>query len=161
MRQEVSHQQLGCNSCHKSHGYDTKQAAVEGCLQCHNDGHSQGYKQSVHATLWQNELSGDGPERSGVTCATCHMPRIRDEATNRWFVQHNQNDNLRPNEKMIRSVCINCHGVGFAINALSDRELIGMNFQGLPRVHVESLDLVKNKLQLLNQIKGKNKSRRA
>ena len=40
------------------------------------------------------------------------------------IVQHNQNETLRPNEKMIRTVCLNCHGTSFSIDSLADDELI-------------------------------------
>ena len=39
------------------------------------------------------------------------------------FTSHNQSDGLRPNEKMIRPVCLDCHGLGFAIDALADDDL--------------------------------------
>jgi hypothetical protein len=43
---------------------------------------------------------------------------------------------------MIRTVCLDCHGFGFSLDALADRELVQRNFQGGPSRHVESLDLV-------------------
>ena len=49
------------------------------------------------------------------------------------FVTHNQNDNLRPNEKMVRSVCGNCHGLQFTLDALADPALVERNFKGRPR----------------------------
>jgi hypothetical protein len=70
------------------------------------------------------------------------MPRCENEE-GESFVQHNQNDNLRPNEKMIRSVCINCHGVGFSIDSLADGELIEACFAGQPNHSIESLEMVK------------------
>ena len=45
-------------------------------------------------------------------------------------VQHNQNANLRPNEKMIRQVCLTCHSLALSIDALADSELIRRNFCG-------------------------------
>jgi len=62
-------------------------------------------------------------------------------------VEHNQNDNLRPNEKMIRNVCMNCHGLGFSINALADLMLIENNFNGTPSQQIRSLDMVKQRLK--------------
>ena len=87
---------------------------------------------------------------SGVSCATCHMPRkpVKYGDGEYIIVEHNQNDNLRPNEKMLRSVCMDCHGLGFAIDALADRKLIETNFSDKPSIHVESLDLVKQRLGL-------------
>ena len=59
----------------------------------------------------------------------------------RTVVQHNQNANLLPNEKMIRPACIHCHGLGFSIDALADEQLIENNFNGKPSVHIESIDM--------------------
>ena len=56
------------------------------------------------------------------------------------FVTHNQNDNLRPNEKMVRSVCGQCHGLQFTLDALADPALVAGNFNGRPAVHVESIE---------------------
>ena len=53
---------------------------------------------------------------------------------------HNQNDNLRPNEKMVRTVCLDCHGLGFSLDSLADAGLVGRNFSGTPAVHVESIE---------------------
>jgi hypothetical protein len=56
-------------------------------------------------------------------------------------VEHNQNATLRPNEKMIRSSCMNCHSLAFSIDALADPILINNNFQHAPTVHIESIDM--------------------
>jgi hypothetical protein len=56
------------------------------------------------------------------------------------FITHNQNDNLRPNEKMVRSVCGHCHGLQFTLDALADRALVTNNFKGKPSVHIESIE---------------------
>lgn len=140
--------ELGCNSCHISHEYNTSSASVEACMDCHNDEHTLAYKQSAHFDLWQKEKAGIGETGSGVSCATCHLPRetITDKGVKRILVQHNQNANLRPNEKMIRSVCMECHGLGFSINALADEALIKRNFKGLPTTKVESMTWVKSRV---------------
>lgn len=158
MKPEAAHHELNCMSCHSSHQFDRKTAAVESCLQCHNDSHSLAYKDSSHYALWQQELSGALPAGSGVSCATCHLPREThgSGALQRVVVQHNQNLNLRPNEKMIRGVCMNCHGVGFSIDALADRSLIDKNFIGHSSRHVESIDLVLRRL--MEQQKQKQKA---
>lgn len=139
------HDSLGithsCTACHSSHEFDTKKAAVESCLGCHNDEHSLAFLDSPHAQLWQKELAGELPENSGVTCATCHMPRV-EQGKGNFIVEHNQNLTLRPNEKMIRPVCMNCHGVGFAIDALADEALIKNNFHGQPKEHIPSIEMV-------------------
>jgi formate-dependent nitrite reductase cytochrome c552 subunit len=144
MKADAAQQQLVCNSCHPAHRFDTRNAAVDACLGCHDDAHSLAYKQSGHFQLWQKELSGAGEPGSGVSCASCHMPRI-DFDVNDWMsrimVDHNQNATLSPNEKMIRPACMHCHGLGFTLDALADPTLIASNFQGLPAVHVKSMDM--------------------
>jgi hypothetical protein len=55
-------------------------------------------------------------------------------------VTHNQNDNLRPNEKMVRGVCGHCHGLPFTLDALADPALVAGNFKGRPSVHIESIE---------------------
>ena len=70
---------------------------------------------------------------------------MKGEGGEEIHIQHNQNANLRPNEKMIRGVCQNCHGLGFTLDALADTKLVQANFAGRPSVHVESLDWVKRR----------------
>ncbi|MCW0220306.1 MAG: hypothetical protein OJI67_18410, partial [Prosthecobacter sp.] len=144
MKPEAAHHTLTCNSCHSPHDSNTRQAAVESCLQCHNDNHSLAYKDSRHYQLWLAELSGTAPAGTGVSCATCHMPRethTRGGITT-VSVQHNQSLNLRPAEKMIRSVCITCHGLGFTLDSLADPQLGRRNFDGPPEHHNESIEMV-------------------
>ena len=68
--------------------------------------------------------------------------RVPDSAARRMLVQHNQSDNLRPSEKMIRPVCMSCHGLAFSIDALADAKLVARNFAGKPGAHVKSIDMV-------------------
>lgn len=143
MQPESAGQDIGCVSCHESHAFDTQKAAVDACLGCHADDHSIAFQDSPHFTLWQRELAGEAPPGSGVSCATCHLPREEHQRQGRsvTVVQHNQNANLRPNEKMIRSVCQSCHGLAFSIDALADPELIRANFRGRAAAHVPSIDM--------------------
>jgi len=143
MKDDAHGRELGCTSCHGAHAVNTRRAAVEACVQCHDDRHTRAYADSPHARTWRAEVTGRGSPGSGVSCATCHLPREthRDGDLKGIRVQHNQNANLRPNEKMIRGVCMNCHGLGFSIDALADSDLVGRNFSGRPARHVESLDL--------------------
>jgi formate-dependent nitrite reductase cytochrome c552 subunit len=143
MKTDVAHRELGCTSCHGAHRFETKTAAVESCLGCHNDWHSLAYKQSPHYAMWQREAAGLAPAGSGVSCASCHMPRVKMPTADgaRIVVQHNQNDTLRPNEKMIRATCMACHGLGFSIDALADTRLVTGNFRGMPSRHVVSIDM--------------------
>ena len=146
MQEESAHTELSCTACHGAHDFNPVHAAADACLECHADEHSVSYPDSVHAQLWQKEISGEARKRTGVSCATCHMPRI-DFDVNDWMsrtmVDHNQSANLKPNSKMIRSACLHCHGLGFAIDALADPKLITNNFQGQPAVRVDSLRLAK------------------
>jgi hypothetical protein len=142
---------LSCTSCHGAHRFDTKKAAVEACTGCHRDDHTLAYENSPHHSLWKKELAGEAPAGSGVSCASCHMPRdeyrVPDSAAKRMLVQHNQSDNLRPSEKMIRPVCMSCHGLGFSIDALADPKLAAGNFTGKPAAHVRSLDMVAKRVK--------------
>ncbi len=142
MKEDAAHRELSCASCHGDHGTESQKAATEACLGCHDDEHSRAYQSSKHFERWALEVEGKGPVGSGVSCATCHMPRQQND-DGEWFVNHNQDDNLRPNEKMVRTVCSNCHGVPFAIDALADAALVQRNFQGLPSKHIKSVDWAK------------------
>jgi len=143
MRSDAHDKSLSCASCHDPHSTDTRKAAVDACLGCHDDRHSGAYKASKHYQRWLAETGGSGVAGSGVSCATCHLPREvhRDGEITGTRVQHNQSYNLRPNEKMIRSVCMSCHGLPYAIDALADRKLIDSNFQGSPSAHIQSVDM--------------------
>ena len=133
MHEEAFGDSLGCESCHRAHTYDVRVAAVEACQRCHADEHTLAYTRSAHYALWVAEQEGRAPAGSGVSCASCHLPRIPTElAPERILVAHNQNDFLRPNEKMIRSSCLTCHGLGFSIDALADPALVLDNFDGRP-----------------------------
>ena len=149
MKADAHYKEMTSISCHSSHRFDIKQSAVASCLSCHNDQHSLSYKKSLHYVLWQKEIAGQAKDSSGVSCATCHMPRITHKKGEARVVisQHNQNDNLRPNEKMLRSVCMSCHGLEFSIDALADTGLIKNNFSSSPGIHVESMDMVRKRVQ--------------
>ncbi|OGA21630.1 MAG: hypothetical protein A3I02_00405 [Betaproteobacteria bacterium RIFCSPLOWO2_02_FULL_67_26] len=147
--------ELGCTSCHGAHRFDTRKAAVEACVSCHRDGHTAAYERSPHYALWRKELAGELPAGSGVSCASCHLPRdeyrVPGLDAKRVVVQHNQNDNLRPNEKMIRPVCMSCHGLGYSIDALADAKLVRDNFAGKPAGHIKSLDMVAIRVKELEE----------
>ncbi|MCH6258636.1 cytochrome c3 family protein [Puniceicoccaceae bacterium K14] len=148
MNPAAAHRELSCVSCHGAHTFDTQFAAAESCMQCHDDQHTNSYKNSKHYQLWLDEVNGTAPAGSGVSCATCHMPRIEVQEFGETFtrVQHNQNETLRPNEKMIRPVCLDCHGLGFAIDALADPILIENNFSSPSSVHIDSVEMVGKRL---------------
>lgn len=146
MKADAADRALTCLSCHGAHRFDTREAAVGPCLACHDDDHSRAYRASPHYILWQRELAGELPPGSGVSCASCHMPRIDYDVSDwvsRVMVDHNQSHNLSPNSKMIRSSCLHCHGLAFSLDALADPALIRANFRGASRVHVASMALAR------------------
>jgi len=138
MKRDAAQRELDCGACHGAHDADTRAAAVDACLGCHDDAHSLAYQGSPHAALWRAEQRGESAPRSGVSCASCHMPR-RDAFGGGVAAHHDQNANLRPNEKMVRSVCLACHGLGFSLDALADDALVRRNFAGAPARVVESI----------------------
>jgi hypothetical protein len=144
MRADPIADRLDCGSCHGAHRFDTQHAAVEACLGCHDDAHSRAYVGTPHHTLVERARAGELEPEAAVTCASCHMPRTNQSyewgAYVHVLVEHNQSDTMRPNEKMIRSTCLTCHGLGFSLDALADRDLIERNFDGRPSVHVASID---------------------
>lgn len=134
-----------CVACHGAHDFDTRRAAQDSCLSCHNDEHSMAFKQSPHGQLFDKASKGQIPADHAVSCATCHMPRLTEASDSKnsfSYIEHNQNLTLRPNEKMIRPVCMQCHSLAFSIDALADETLIKNNFSGQPSVHIPSIDWV-------------------
>lgn len=150
MHAEAAHKELTCNSCHSPHAYDTRQAAVESCVGCHASEHVNNFADSPHAQIAKRD--GVHPDEI-VTCATCHMPREQ-LPNGRVVVQHNQNANLRPNEKMIRSSCMSCHSLAFSIDALADPALIKNNFKGMPSVHIKSIEMAVERDEKLSHKKS-------
>lgn len=154
MKADAAHKELTCLSCHGAHRFDVQEAAVTACLSCHDDQHSLAYRESPHSALWEKEISGEGAPGTGVSCASCHMPRV-DFDVNDWMsrilVDHNQNATLSPNEKMIRPACGHCHGLGFTLDALADQQLIDNNFRGLPAVHVQSMEFAEEDMKRAEQ----------
>ncbi|MFI2812569.1 MULTISPECIES: cytochrome c3 family protein [Microbulbifer] len=128
---------LTCISCHGPHETDTRFAAVEACLGCHNDEHSLAYRESGHFQAWQQGEAG------GVSCANCHLPR--EEHDGEILVNHNQNHNLRPNEKML-PVCLNCHGIEFALAALASERVLKSNFGLSPTTDHETFSLIRDRI---------------
>lgn len=132
-RDDAQQRALDCGACHDPHSTDRRRAAADACLGCHDDSHSRAFPASPHGRLWAQGGA------AGVSCAGCHLPRIAEGG--RTLVQHNQNANLRPNEKMIREVCMDCHSLAFSLDALADRSLIDRNFSGRPSAHIQSIEM--------------------
>ncbi|WP_444930070.1 cytochrome c3 family protein [Microbulbifer sp. SSSA002] len=138
--------ELSCISCHGPHEVDMQFAAVEACLGCHNDEHSLAYQDSPHFSTWQTNPEG------GVSCASCHLPR--ETHGEQVVVNHNQNHNLRPNEKMM-PVCLSCHGAEFSLAALADKALINSNFKHKPAEKHETFELIRERIARISKSKNK------
>ncbi len=145
MRKQAHDRELGCTTCHSAHRVDRIAAAREACLGCHVDDHSLAFDASPHGRLWARVERGELPPAEAVSCATCHMPVVAHRITEidvvLDHVQHNQSATLRPSEKMLRPVCLNCHGLGFATEALADTALARRNFNGQSSVRVPSIHM--------------------
>lgn len=139
MHSGAAHRQLDCNACHQGHRFDTGFAAAQACLQCHADDHSLAYADTAHAAAWANEQSGDAPAGTGVSCATCHLPRIEGELGT--WVNHDQNAGLRPNETMARQVCLNCHGLEMSLSSLADPHSKATCYGQAPDERTESVQM--------------------
>lgn len=139
MRSDAQHQELTCNACHSGHRFDTQYASVQACQKCHSDSHTLAYEASPHAELWRQEMAGESPEGSGVSCASCHLPRLSDDDT--VWVNHDQNANLRPNETMAREVCSHCHGLEFSLSSLADPNSMDSCFGKSPTTRVRSVEM--------------------
>jgi hypothetical protein len=148
MRPEAAHESIGCASCHPAHRFERRRAAVDACLGCHDDEHSRAYKASRHFALWQAELAGQGPPGSGVSCATCHLPRETPVEGTPAVVRHDQSAFIRPDEKMVGVVCTKCHGLGFSLDAVADPACIRRGVDGAPSAHVASLEMVQRRATL-------------
>ena len=48
---------------------------------------------------------------------------------------------------MLRPVCMSCHGLGFATDALADSKLAQRNFLGKPAVNIKSLEMVAKRVK--------------
>ncbi|SDJ63698.1 cytochrome c3 family protein [Microbulbifer yueqingensis] len=129
--------ELSCTSCHGPHEINTKFATVDACLGCHNDEHSLAYRQSAHFREWESGGTG------GVSCANCHLPRETHDGLVR--TNHNQNHNLRPNEKML-PVCLSCHGIEFAVSALASKPVVRSNFSAPPADGHDTFELIRERI---------------
>jgi hypothetical protein len=132
---------LGCGSCHEPHRVDTVRAATAACLGCHADRHSLAFAQSPHARHRGSSFGG------ALTCATCHMPRTRDldgsgPEEPKVVVEHGNTLTLRPRDRMLGGVCLDCHGLAFAMSSLYDDALVETNFRGRPQVLHQTVELL-------------------
>lgn len=127
---------LGCGSCHEPHRVDTTFAATSACLLCHADRHSLAFADSPHARPQKSSLGG------AITCATCHLPRTSSADPQKVVVEHGNTFTLRPRDRMLGSVCLDCHGLAFAMSSLYDDALVENNFRGRPQIAHQTLELL-------------------
>lgn len=146
MRVSALSKSMTCNSCHDVHSVDTFTAAVDSCLSCHNDRHSLNYKNSKHAELVASVGKPPRPPSESVTCATCHLPRyeaLSIGAEPKVEVNHNNTFTLKPRDRMVKDVCMHCHGMEFSYNSIFDDELVEANFDSPPTQDLKTLDMVR------------------
>ena len=141
MKESARNLQMTCNSCHDVHSVNTAVAATDSCLTCHNDNHSLNYQNSPHAKIVADVSSLPRPNQQAVTCATCHLPRAKVGDT--VLVNHNNTYTLLPRDRMVKDVCINCHGVEHAYNSIFDDEIVEANFASPPTQKMETFELVR------------------
>jgi predicted CXXCH cytochrome family protein len=148
MKPTAAGRTVGCTSCHSAHRFDRERAAVSACEGCHDDAHTRAYRDSPHFQAWRLELREEAEAGTGVSCATCHLPRrlighpASVAGSGDLVVEHNQNGNLRPSDRMFRDVCIHCHGASFSLAALADPDLVQRNFRGRPAPAQTSMSLI-------------------
>ena len=142
---EAAPERLRCTTCHDAHGVDTRRAAVAACLSCHDDAHSRAFLDSPHGATWRSGAPGPMPPADAVSCATCHLPRVElpGEGGRRVAVSHRNTLTLRPPDRMAKGVCMNCHGLPFALASLLDERLVSKNFRGRPARPAESIAMVR------------------
>ncbi|MGF1459216.1 MAG: hypothetical protein ACFBSG_09335 [Leptolyngbyaceae cyanobacterium] len=145
MQPDVMNQPMTCNSCHDVHSVNTMQAAVDSCLGCHSDSHSLNYGDSRHADLFAADRDLPRPSATSVSCATCHLPRHQtgtgDSAVT--LINHNNTYTLLPRDRMVKDVCMNCHGMEYSYNSIFDDDLVEANFNAPPTLALKTFDLVR------------------
>ena len=142
MKDGAEDKQMNCNTCHNVHSVNTYQASVDSCLTCHSDNHSLNYQNSPHAEIFRNIGTLPRPNADSVTCATCHLPR--EVSGDRVLVNHNNTYTLKPRDRMVKEVCMNCHGVEHAYNSIFDDELVEANFARPPNQKLRTFKLVRD-----------------
>lgn len=146
MKQDAFDQQMTCNACHNVHSVNTMQASVDSCLTCHDDTHSLNYENSKHAKAVFAGQPLPRPGSESVTCASCHLPRTAHksaEGVQVAKVNHNNTFTLKPRDRMVGEVCMNCHGVEYSYNSIFDDDLVEANFARPPTLHHQTFDLMR------------------
>ena len=144
MKDQARDKIMNCNACHDVHTVNTAEAAVDACLTCHNDSHSLNYKNSKHAELWLAEGQLPRPSAQSTTCAACHLPRQTLESDEtQVVVTHNNTFTLLPRDRMVKEVCMNCHGMEYAYNSIFDDDLVASNFARPPTQNLKTIEMVR------------------
>ena len=150
MKKPALGKKMTCNTCHDVHEVNTFQAAVDSCLSCHNDNHSLNYSKSKHAQLLAAEGTLTRASVESVTCAACHLPRMEFDGV--VHVNHNNTYNLLPQDRMIKDVHMNCHGMEYSYRSIFDSELVFINFDRAPTKELQTLEMIR----ALQQKQGEN-----
>jgi len=146
MKVSAHDEMMTCNTCHDVHTVSTLPASVDSCLSCHDDAHSRNYQNSKHAELFRAEGSLPRPSSQAVTCATCHLPRqdlAQPGEMSKVMVNHNNTLTLKPRDRMVSEVCMNCHGMEFSYNSIFDDALVELNFARPPQQDLKTLEMVR------------------
>lgn len=145
MQSDAKDLQMTCNSCHDVHSVKTVPASTDACLTCHSDNHSLNYQNSKHSELFEADRALPRPSDESVSCATCHLPRYSQEAGDGTIthVNHNNTYTLLPRDRMVKEVCMNCHGVEYSYNSIFDDDLVEANFDKAPTQDMETFELVR------------------
>ena len=144
MQHDAMQKQMNCNACHNVHSANTVEASVDACLTCHNDNHSLNYQNSRHAELFAASKELPRPSPGAVSCSTCHLPRVTHVQGENAVVKvnHNNTYNLKPQDRMVGDVCMNCHGLEYGYNSIFDPELVEANFDRPPTLEMQTFDLM-------------------
>ncbi len=145
MKAAAHNKVMNCNACHDVHAVNTMTAAVDACLTCHNDTHSLNYADSPHGLQFAETVDLPRPGSDSVSCATCHLPRYqegRQEDAPVW-VNHNNTYTLKPRDRLVKDVCMNCHGMEFSYSSIFDDELVEANFAHPPTIELETLEMAR------------------
>ncbi len=142
MKAEARDKPQNCNACHNVHSANTQQASVDSCLSCHDDRHSLNFGNSKHGKAWQASAADlSRPSADSVSCATCHLPReVHGDAV---LANHNNTYTLLPRDRMVKDVCINCHGLEFSYSSIFDDDLTEANYDRAPTLKLETFDMVR------------------
>ncbi|MBE9029782.1 cytochrome c3 family protein [filamentous cyanobacterium LEGE 11480] len=146
MQADAHSKSMNCNACHNVHSVKTVPAAVDSCLTCHSDQHSLNYEKSKHAQLFQAKAARlPRPDQASVTCATCHLPRslMDEDDEDSVFVNHNNTYTLLPRDRMVRDVCMNCHGMEYSYNNIFDDENVEANFDHASTQDLKTLEMMR------------------